>query len=190
MYFVGKANRRITKATVQVRWNRSSVGWCKLNSDGLALGNPKRASRGGLIHGWIKGFTRNIGISSSVEAELWALRDGLSLCISINIMALEIEEDVKVILEWMSNEHSCNLNNSPHIMDCRALINQVPQVRMMHCFLEANKCADALARNGPVIHQDLVIYDNPLVDIIMLLYYNEIGMYYERIRLQTVGFLG
>ena len=119
------------------------------------MGNPGRASEGGLIRDsngrWISGFTRNIGVTSSVEAELWALRDGLSLCIFLHIMALEIEVDAKVILEWMTSEHSNNLNHSPLIMDCKALINQVPQVRMMHCFREANKCADTLARKGPVL---------------------------------------
>ena len=39
----------------------------------------------------MKGFIRNIGISSSVESELWTLRDGLSLYLSFNILAVEIE---------------------------------------------------------------------------------------------------
>ena len=105
-------------------------------------------------------------------------------------MALEIEIDAKVVLEWMTNEHSFNLNHSPLIMDCRTLIKQVPQVRMMHCFREANRCVDALARKGPIIQQDFFAFDSPPVDIIMLLYYDQIGMYYERICPQTVGFLG
>ena len=114
------------------------------------MGNPGRASGGGLTRDsngvWIKGFTHNIGTSSSVEVELWALRDGLSLCISLNIVALEIEVDAKVFLDWVLNEHNCNLNHTPLIMDCKALINQVLQVKMMFCFRKANKCADALAR--------------------------------------------
>ena len=105
-------------------------------------------------------------------------------------MALEIEVDAKVVLEWMTNEYSYNLNHSPLIMDCRTLINQVPQVRIMHCFREANGCADALAWKGPIIQQDFVVYDSPPMDIAMLLYYDQIGMYYERIHPQTVGFLG
>ena len=143
------------------------------------MGNPRRVSSGGLIRDsrgrWIKGFTRNIVISSSVEAELWALRDGLSLCISLNLMALEIEVDAKVVLEWMTNEHSFNLNHSPLIMDYRILIKQVPGVRMMHCFHEANRCADALAQKCPIIQQDFVVFDSPPVDIVMLLYYDQIG---------------
>ena len=75
-------------------------------------------------------------------------------------------------------------------MDCRTLINQVPQVRIMHCFREANICTDALTWKDPIIQQDFVVYDSLPVDIAMLLYYDQIGMYYERIHPQTVGFLG
>ena len=75
-------------------------------------------------------------------------------------------------------------------MDCKAFINQVPQVRMMQCFREAKKCADALTRKESSLQQDFVVFESLPVDISMLLYYDQIGMYYERIRPQTVGFLG
>ena len=184
MFYTGKADGRLIKKVVQVRWNRPSSRWCELHSDGSSLGNLGRASGGGLIRDsngvWIKRFTCNIGTFLSVEAELWALKDGLSLCISLNIMALEIEVDVAVILDLMLNGHSCNLNHFALIMDCRALINLVQQVRIMRCFREANKCAVALAQRGPITQQDFVIYDNPPTNIVMLLFYDNIGMYYER----------
>jgi len=49
--------------------------------------------------GWVKGFTCNIGVATSVESELWALRDGLALCLSLNIPAVEIEIDAKVVVD-------------------------------------------------------------------------------------------
>ena len=49
MYCMSKADRRVTKALIQVSWTRPCDGWYKLNSDGSALGNPKRVSGGGLI---------------------------------------------------------------------------------------------------------------------------------------------
>ena len=75
-------------------------------------------------------------------------------------------------------------------MDCKAFINQVPQVRMMQCFREAKKCADALTRKELSLQQDFVVFENSCVDISMLLYYDQIDMYYKRICLQTVGFFG
>lgn len=108
--------------------NRPSNGWCKLNIDGSALENPRRASRGGLFRDsnerWIKGFTQNIGLSTSVDAKLWTLRDGLTLCIALNILALEIRIDAKIVLDWISSESNCNLNHFSLIMDCKTLINQ------------------------------------------------------------------
>ena len=42
---------------------------------------------GGLIRkpagDWIMGFMRNIGCTESAAAELWVLRDGLSLCVPL-----------------------------------------------------------------------------------------------------------
>ncbi|KAK9995368.1 hypothetical protein SO802_020054 [Lithocarpus litseifolius] len=79
------------------------VGKCFYYADGLSLGNPGRVGGGGLISdahgGWIKGFTRNIGVVTSVEAELWALRDGLALCLSLNILAVEIETNARVVFD-------------------------------------------------------------------------------------------
>ena len=77
---------------------------------------------------WIKGFICNIGISSSVEAELWALRDGLSLYLSLNILAVEIEIDAKVVFKWITNSNSSNLNLPFLIVDCRTLFSCIPQV--------------------------------------------------------------
>uniref|UniRef100_A0A7N2MM37 Disease resistance N-terminal domain-containing protein n=1 Tax=Quercus lobata TaxID=97700 RepID=A0A7N2MM37_QUELO len=47
----------------------------------------------------MEGLTRSIGISTSVDAELWTFRDGLMLYINLNLMAVEIEIDAKVILD-------------------------------------------------------------------------------------------
>ena len=68
-----------------------------MNTDGSSLGNPGPAGGGGVIRdeegAWIVGFARNIGITSSYLAELWASRDGLVLCINRNFNAVEVELD-------------------------------------------------------------------------------------------------
>ena len=56
----------------------------------------------------MEGFTRSIGISTSVDAELWAFRDGLMLYINLNLMAVEIEIDAKVILDQVSKDYNNN----------------------------------------------------------------------------------
>ena len=80
----------------------------------------------------------DIGFSSSVEAELWALRDGLSLCLSLNILAMEVEIDVKVVSDWIIISNSSKLNISSLIVDCKTLFSRISQVKFNHCFHEAN----------------------------------------------------
>ena len=54
-----------------------------MNSDRASQGNPGCFGGGGLIRDhngkWVKGFMRNIGKTTSVAAEFWALRDRLML---------------------------------------------------------------------------------------------------------------
>ena len=54
-------------------------------------------------------------------------------------------------------------------MDCRTFINQIPQVRMSHCFREVNKCVDVMARKGFGSSQDLLLFDSPM-NLCMLLF--------------------
>lgn len=74
-----------------------------MNIDGSALDNPELASGSGIIRDhngiWVSGFARAIGIAISFEAELWAFHDGLRLCSSLRVQALEIELNAKVIVD-------------------------------------------------------------------------------------------
>ena len=71
------------------------------------LGCPGMAGGGGIIRDclgrWVKGFTRAIGWANSLEAELWAIRDGLTLCILPQIQAIEIEIDASSVVILLSN---------------------------------------------------------------------------------------
>lgn len=102
-YCAGRAKPMRTKSPINVGWNKPEKNWYKLNTDGLAIGNPSKAGGGGIIQDhngvWISGFSRAIGIATSVEAELWALRDGLKICNPLNLLAVEIELDAKVVMD-------------------------------------------------------------------------------------------
>lgn len=73
--------------------------WRKLNTDESSLEKIGRAGGGGLIRdeegNWVLGFLRQIGVTSSFIAELWALRDDLILCVKKNFTAIVIEMDAK-----------------------------------------------------------------------------------------------
>ena len=44
----------------------------------------------------VSGFSRNIGHSSSIAAELWGLSDVLKLALSLNLLGIEVETDAQL----------------------------------------------------------------------------------------------
>ena len=138
--------------TSLVKWGRLKIGWVKLNTDGLSLGNPGAVGGGGVIRDWsgiwIVGFSRKIGIAMSLLAELWAIRDGLMLCIDRSLVMVEVELDAKAVVDMLTNSQYSNIAIAPLIEDCRYLISQICQMRIKHCYHESNRCADKLARKG------------------------------------------
>ena len=83
---------------------------------------------------------------TSVAAELWALWDGIRLCIVLKLPAVEIELDAKVVIDLVKKE-SNNLNGLDALVaDCKEGLKKISNVRLLHCFREANKCANNLAR--------------------------------------------
>nr|POE92568.1 hypothetical protein CFP56_42993 [Quercus suber] len=48
-FFAGKTFTKKSKAETIVYWEKPEVNWFKLNKDGSSIGNPRKASEGGLI---------------------------------------------------------------------------------------------------------------------------------------------
>lgn len=84
----------------------------KLNTDGSSLGNPRLVGGGGVIRDWtgrwIVGFSSKIGIASNLMAELWAIQDGLMLCVDKKLAMVEVELDAKVVVDMLGNPHYSN----------------------------------------------------------------------------------
>ena len=72
------------------------------------------------------GFSRTIGVTSSFEAELGALRDGLNICVNKNFQAVEVELDAKAIIDVLQNPTQTNPIISPLLDDCKQLAIQIP----------------------------------------------------------------
>ena len=100
--------------------------------DGASCGNPGKAGGGGVIRnyhgGWVRGFSRSIGHTTSVMAEWWALRDGLNLAIHLGINQLEVELDTKVIVELLKSTIYPNKSFATLLCDCRFLMVRFKQV--------------------------------------------------------------
>ena len=96
----------------------------------------------------VVGFARKIGKTTSFMAELWALHDGLNVCISRNFAVMEVELDAKAIVDAIANLNYTNVFVSSLMDDCRLLVSRIPHICFRHCYREANRCADALACMG------------------------------------------
>ena len=101
-----------------------------MNTDGSSLGNPGLAGGGGLIRNdkgeWVKGFARAIGSITSVAAELWALRDGIRLCITLKLPAVEIKLDSKLVMDLMKKELDHPNGIDILVADCRKFLKDIP----------------------------------------------------------------
>uniref|UniRef100_A0A2N9HHK0 Reverse transcriptase domain-containing protein n=1 Tax=Fagus sylvatica TaxID=28930 RepID=A0A2N9HHK0_FAGSY len=109
------------------------------------------AGGGGIIRNhvgdWVGGFSRAIGITTSVQAELRALKDGLNLAIDLRILNLEIEMDSLVAVELVNSITIPNAFLSTIVTDCRSLLERFESCSLKHIFREANGCADFTCKN-------------------------------------------
>ena len=84
---------------------------------------------GGLIRDsygrWIKGYMRYIGITTSIIAEFWALRDGLTLASQLGITHLAVELDAKVVVDLILSRKIPNSLYTSLLSDCRYLLGQL-----------------------------------------------------------------
>nr|POE59985.1 putative ribonuclease h protein [Quercus suber] len=150
MAYLGIIEKHVkTKTKIQVRWLPPPFSWVKLNSDESSMGNPDLAGGGGLIRNenveWIKGYARAISCATSVAAKLWALRDGIQLCISLKVPAVVFELDAKLVIELLKKDMENPNGVGILVADCKEWMKKIPLVRIQHCYREANKRADVLA---------------------------------------------
>ena len=113
-------------------------------------------------------------------AELWALRDGLILAREMGLNNLIIELNVLSIVILMNNE-VVNVMMEPLLFDCRNLLKQIPNKRVIHFYREANQCADALAKLGAHSGTHFVVFCNPPSVVETLLAYDQASMFCNRL---------
>ena len=172
------------KNVVSVGWEKPPRGWVKLNTDGSAMKNPDRAGGGGLLRDhdgvWLKGFARGLGFTNNILAELWALRDGLLLAKELGLQQLIIELDALSVVILMNNETE-NLLMEPLLTDCRNLLKEIPNKRVVHAFREANQCADTLAKLGSQSLYIFSVFCNPLPVVKSILTFDKANMHCNRL---------
>ena len=114
-------------------------------------------------------------------AELWALRDGLQLCLQMNAHSVIIELDAKIIMDTLNSPTSSNSFISSILEDCRHMANRIPQNIFRHIYREANQWADFLARIGLLLDNDFIMFSSPPVDLTSILEADANGLYVNRL---------
>ncbi|KAK7258860.1 hypothetical protein RIF29_24448 [Crotalaria pallida] len=78
-----------TKVETFIRWKIPPSGFWKLNVDGSFRKDNNCSACGGLLRrddgSMVRAFQCNLGVCSSVQAELWDLFHGLSMAASCNV---------------------------------------------------------------------------------------------------------
>ena len=85
---------------------------------------------------------------------------GPALAKELGFQQLIIELDALSVVILMNNETE-NLLMEPLLTDCRNLLKEIPNKRVIHAFREANQCADALAKLGPQSLYSFAVFCNP-----------------------------
>ncbi|XP_075654894.1 uncharacterized protein LOC142625070 [Castanea sativa] len=174
-----------TKTSRLVKWLKPPDGWWKLNTDGSFLAPSGLAGGGGIIRDskgqCIGGFAKACVVTSSLAAELWALREGLLRCIEMHAQVMELELDAIAAVSLISCNASTNGDFSILVDDCRDLLLQLPQVKILHCYREANCCANALARMGSTNYDVEISFVTPPPMLISLLEFDMLGTYHPRL---------
>nr|POE95000.1 putative ribonuclease h protein [Quercus suber] len=128
-----------------VTWSKPNLGWYKLNTDASVLPSSGRAGGCGLLKdsngSWVRGFSRLIGSSSILLAELWPLRYGIAMAKSLNIDKLIINVDASEVINLFSKPSYTNRLTQPIVNDCRNMLQAFQEYRMQHYFRETNRAA-------------------------------------------------
>jgi ribonuclease HI len=189
-YSLPHKNDKPPKVETLIGWTPPPTGFVKLNIDGSVLRNPGHASSGGLLRdsngNWIQGFSHFLGITNSLVAELWGLRDGLTLARDLHISRLVVELDAKAVIDLLKPVPRTPFVTHPYsalIDDCRCLLHTFERVVIQHAHRESNFCMDLLAKEGNNLLDScaIVIYASPPSFVVSHLLADSLGASYPRL---------
>ena len=102
------------------------------------------------------------------------------MCLSLNIPCLVVELDAKAVVDVLRNYSYDNRIISPIMDDCRQLVLCFQQIQIKHCYRQANRCADMLAKMGVEQEIELLNLLSLPMDILQILQDDKDGLYVNR----------
>ncbi|KAL0002235.1 hypothetical protein SO802_016016 [Lithocarpus litseifolius] len=74
--------------------------------------------------------------------------------------------DARAVLDVITSLACSNSLITPLVEDCKQLASCIPRIRFIHCYREANRSADKLARMGAVQQRPFSIFLSPPVEVL------------------------
>ena len=168
-----------------VGWEPPPADWVTLNMDGASRQNPDLAGCGGVFRGgkgeWLGGFAEKLGICSSVRAELRAVLRRLLLARDKGFKKIIIFVDSIMVMGMLKGDMDCNARHHTIIQCCKSLMEANDwEVRISHCYREANQVADTLANLGIELTCSFAYFNEPPREVSPSLYADQIGVKFPR----------
>ncbi|KAK9047567.1 hypothetical protein V6N11_053406 [Hibiscus sabdariffa] len=147
-----------------IPWRNPEPGCLCLNVDGAVSLNTGKATIGGLLRdtagNFIFGFSKYIGSTNSLHAELWALYVGIQLAWDHGVNFLQIQTDCKRVVELLydSNVESCHISL---VRNIHQFWRRAWYVDLIWIPRSSNQAADNLARSANCSSFDLLFFSTP-----------------------------
>ncbi|KAE8662503.1 hypothetical protein F3Y22_tig00113337pilonHSYRG00175 [Hibiscus syriacus] len=130
------------------QWQKQPAGWFCLNIDGSVSPVSNFGSVGGVVRdhvgNWIIGFHKAVGITAPLQAELWAILQGLEVAWSHGFELLLIQSD-------FADAVIVNLVNDPNSSLSPTSLS--------------NSLADGIAKLPSPLMHDVALFSSPLVGL-------------------------
>ena len=72
----------------------------------------------------VYGYARVIGFIASMVAELWPLRDGIKMCINLNLADVEIKLEVKLVVDLLQKDARSFNGTEVIVADCKEYLKK------------------------------------------------------------------
>lgn len=169
---VGAVGMGRASKLLHICWQPPQDGWIALHMNGASR-SMLFAGCGGLLRGahgeWLGGFSRNLGITSAYEAELWGVLEGLLLARRLGFQMVDLRIDSTCVVNGIQGKATGCVRGVVLVTHIRKLLDVNWAVRISHVYREANKCADCLANIGCDQQQALEFYVQPPLVLEVLL---------------------
>ena len=129
---------------------------------------------------WVRGFAANLGVCSSVKAELLTLLHGLKMAWACGIKKLLINVDSTIVINKIQVPSRPNRLHYFIIKECQTYIYNLGwDVVIEHCYRAANIVADHLANLGIEQQETLIFFDSSSASIKTFLFEDLCGVYHS-----------